>query len=108
MGRDKALLPWPKVEDGGQNPALPQSTLLSCSIQALSRYCELIFVVSGANAENLRPLVHGCGADLVVNRNVHKVYRVALPLMIVLQGITIYLWRGSPAWWLEFCQKLLA
>jgi len=28
--------------------------------------------------------------------------------MIVLQGITIYLWRGSPAWWLEFCQKLLA
>jgi len=72
MGRDKALLPWPKVEDGGQNPALPQSTLLSCSIQALSRYCELIFVVSGANAENLRPLVHGCGADLVVNRNAER------------------------------------
>ena len=50
----------------------------------------------------------GVARDLVVNRNVHKVYRVALPLMIVLQGITIYLWRGSPAWWLEFCQKLLA
>jgi molybdenum cofactor cytidylyltransferase len=67
MGRDKALLPWPKVQDGAQNPAQPQSTLLSCSIQALFRYCELILVVSGANAENLRPLVYGCGADLVVN-----------------------------------------
>jgi molybdenum cofactor cytidylyltransferase len=72
MGRDKALLPWPKLEDGAQKPAQPQSTLLSCSIQALSRYCELIFVVSGTNAENLRPLVYGCGADLVVNPDAER------------------------------------
>jgi hypothetical protein len=50
----------------------------------------------------------GVARDLIVNRNIHKVYRVALPLMILLQGITIYLWRGSPAWWLKFCQNLLA
>ena len=67
MGRDKALLPWPKVKDAAQIPAQPQGTLLSCCIQALSPYCELLFLVCGANAETLRPLVYGCGADLVVN-----------------------------------------
>ena len=67
MGRDKALLPWPKVEDGVKASFQTQGTLLSSSIQALSSHCELILVVAGANAENLRPIVYGCGADLVVN-----------------------------------------
>jgi molybdenum cofactor cytidylyltransferase len=60
MGRDKALLPWPKTGDA-------RSTLLSSSIQALSDFCELVLVVAGANADNLRPIVYGCGADLVAN-----------------------------------------
>ena len=63
MGRDKALLPWPKADI----PAQPQSTLLSSSIRALSDHCDLVLVVGGANADNLRPVVYGCGADLVVN-----------------------------------------
>jgi len=64
MGRDKALLPWPKTD----TPVLgPHSTLLSSSIRALSDPCDLVLVVAGANAERLRPVVYGCGADLVVN-----------------------------------------
>ena len=65
MGRDKALLPWPKLNDV---PATrPQSTLLSAAINALADHCELVLVVAGANADHLRPIVYGCGADLVVN-----------------------------------------
>ncbi len=64
MGRDKALLPWPKPD---ATAAAPQSTLLSASIRALMSCCDLVLVVAGANAENLRPIVYGCGADVVVN-----------------------------------------
>ena len=65
MGRDKALLPWPKLND--IRATRPQSTLLSASINALADHCELVLVVAGANADNLRPIVYGCGSDLVVN-----------------------------------------
>ena len=70
MGRDKALLPWPKSD--ASNTAPPQSTLLSSSIRALSDPCELVLVVAGANAENLRPIVYSCAADLVVNPAPHR------------------------------------
>ena len=65
MGRDKALLPWPNAD--ATNPVQPYSTLLSSSIRALSDHCELVLVIAGANADNLRPVVYACGADLVVN-----------------------------------------
>lgn len=64
MGRDKALLPWPKTDTAASRP---QSTLLSSSIRALSEPCDLVLVVVGANADNLRPIVYSCAADLVVN-----------------------------------------
>lgn len=65
MGRDKALLPWPKTD--ATKPIRPHSTLLSSSIHALSDHCDLVLVIAGANADNLRPVIYGCGADLVVN-----------------------------------------
>jgi hypothetical protein len=37
--------------------------------------------------------------DLLVNRNVHKVYQIALPVLIVWQAFLVYLWRGAPPWW---------
>ena len=42
MGRDKALLPWPKNSASG--------TLLSCAIRAFSDRCELVLVVGGKNS----------------------------------------------------------
>jgi len=48
----------------------------------------------------------GVVRDLIVNRSVHAVYRYALPLMIVGQAFTVYLWRGSPAWWLRATQTI--
>jgi CTP:molybdopterin cytidylyltransferase MocA len=64
MGRDKALLPWPKTD---APTAGPQSTLLSSSIHALSDHCDIVLVIAGANADHLRPVVYACGADVVVN-----------------------------------------
>jgi molybdenum cofactor cytidylyltransferase len=59
MGRDKALLPWPKNSASG--------TLLSCAIRAFSDRCELVLVVGGKNAETIAPVVYAQAADLVRN-----------------------------------------
>jgi molybdenum cofactor cytidylyltransferase len=55
MGRPKALLPW------------RQGSFLSSAIQALSPFSDLVIVVAGRNAEELRPTVDSLGAFLVVN-----------------------------------------
>jgi hypothetical protein len=41
----------------------------------------------------------GVGRDLLVDRRVHKVYVYALPLLIVCQSLSLYMWRGNPSWW---------
>ena len=63
MGRDKALLSWPKLEN-----SVPSSdTILSSAIEKLSDVCDLVIVVAGANEVVLRPVVESSGATLVVN-----------------------------------------
>lgn len=49
----------------------------------------------------------GVVRDLVVNRSVHKVYRVALPVLIAWQAVMIYLWRGAPAWWHTLTSRIV-
>lgn len=49
----------------------------------------------------------GVGRDLLVDGRVHKVYRYALPLIIVGQSISIYLWHGAPAWWVGITKALV-
>ncbi len=49
----------------------------------------------------------GVGRDLVVDGSVHKVYRHALPLLIIGQGIAVYLWRVNPAWWQGITRAIL-
>lgn len=44
-------------------------------------------------------IVLGVARDLLVDRRVHKVYRYALPLLIVGQSLAVYMWRHNPAWW---------
>ncbi len=41
----------------------------------------------------------GVARDLLVDRRVHTVYRVALPLLIVGQSLSVYMWRHNPSWW---------
>jgi FtsH-binding integral membrane protein len=41
----------------------------------------------------------GMGRDLVVDRRVGKVYLYALPLLIVGQSLSVYMWRINPPWW---------
>lgn len=59
MGRDKALLPWPKES--------ATTTLLSSAIRALSGCCDLVLVVAGENEPRLAPVVFAEGAFLVRN-----------------------------------------
>jgi hypothetical protein len=41
----------------------------------------------------------GVARDLYVDKRVHKVYLYALPLLIVGQSLSLYMWRHNPAWW---------
>ncbi|HTW62177.1 MAG TPA: hypothetical protein VMD55_10260 [Terracidiphilus sp.] len=50
----------------------------------------------------------GVVRDLLVDRSVHRVYRVALPVLIVWQAFLIYLYRGAPAWWHTLTSRIVA
>jgi FtsH-binding integral membrane protein len=52
-------------------------------------------------------IVLGMLRDLVVDGRINKVYLYALPAMIVLQNLAIYLWRGNPAWWQSITHAIL-
>ena len=49
----------------------------------------------------------GVARDLLVDRRVHKVYLYAIPTLVAGQNLAIYLWRGSPAWWMSICKETL-
>ncbi len=72
MGRDKALLPWPPAphpSNTAKGGAASSRSLLSATIDALGRFCDLIFVVVGKNQTTLEPVVYSCAAFLVRNPN---------------------------------------
>lgn len=48
----------------------------------------------------------GVVRDLLVNRHIHKVYRVALPVMIVCQVFVVYAYLAAPAWWAGITQAI--
>jgi len=52
-------------------------------------------------------IVLGMLRDWAVDGRVSKVYLYALPAMIVLQNVAIYLWRANPAWWQGMTHAIL-
>ena len=52
-------------------------------------------------------MVLGVARDLMVDRRVHKVYRYALPLLMVGQGLAVYIWRHNPSWWQGITRAIL-
>lgn len=53
-------------------------------------------------------IVAGMMRDWVVDGRVHKVYLYALPPIIVLENLAIYLWRVNPSWWQATTHAILA
>jgi phage shock protein PspC (stress-responsive transcriptional regulator) len=49
----------------------------------------------------------GVARDLMVDGRVHKVYRYALPLMVVGQSLAVYMWRSDPWWWQGITHAIL-
>ncbi len=50
----------------------------------------------------------GVARDLLVNRRIHRVYLIALPTLIVLQGLVTLIWRSEAAWWVRIAHAILA
>jgi FtsH-binding integral membrane protein len=44
-------------------------------------------------------IVLGMLRDRVVDGRIHKVYLYAVPPIVVVQSVAVYLWRVNPAWW---------
>jgi molybdenum cofactor cytidylyltransferase len=63
MGRDKALLPWPRQEAN----AAPAGTFLSAAIRLFFSHVDVVLVVVGKNENVLAPVIYANGASLVVN-----------------------------------------
>jgi hypothetical protein len=49
----------------------------------------------------------GVARDLVVNRRIHKVYLVSLPVLIVCQMFVVHTYASASAWWLRIADKVL-
>jgi FtsH-binding integral membrane protein len=52
-------------------------------------------------------IVLGVARDLLVDGRVHKVYRYALPLLIVGQSLAVYMYRHNPSWWQGITHAIL-
>jgi hypothetical protein len=50
----------------------------------------------------------GVVRDLLVNRRIHRVYLIALPVLIVVQGLVTLIWRSEAAWWVRIAHSILA
>ena len=46
--------------------------------------------------------------DLLVNRTIHKVYRIALPLLVIAQYTVVHIITHPPAWWIKTAHNLMA
>ena len=53
-------------------------------------------------------IVAGMLRDWYVEGRVNKVYLYALPAMIPIQALAVYVWRVDPVWWQAITQKILA
>jgi hypothetical protein len=49
-----------------------------------------------------------CGHDLWTQRRLHVVYLAGAPLMIALEGVSIYLYVAHPAWWVGAARWMIA
>jgi FtsH-binding integral membrane protein len=83
--------------------------LANCALleAAVTRINPYFFVHSLGYALVDVVILLGVARDLVVDRKVHKVYRVAVPLMIALEILIVYLWRGAPSWWVRLAVSML-
>jgi hypothetical protein len=50
----------------------------------------------------------GVVRDLLVNRRIHKIYFISLPLLAVSQAITVRILATHPAWWVALAHKIFA
>ncbi len=52
-------------------------------------------------------ILAGMARDLIVDGRVHKVYRYALPVLVVGQTLTVWVWRANPVWWQSVTHAIL-
>ena len=91
----------------------PDTIGVSCSLRLANSWTRpLAGSISGSTTASSMLawdllIVLGVVRDLVIDGRLHKVYLYALPLLVVGQSITVYLWRANPAWWQAVTHAIL-
>jgi hypothetical protein len=49
----------------------------------------------------------GVARDVLVDRRIHRVYLIALPVLIVAQGTVTLIWRSEASWWVRIAHAIL-
>jgi hypothetical protein len=49
----------------------------------------------------------GVARDLLVDRRIHKVYLIAVPVLFVSQVLVVYILRSGPHWWIRIADAIL-
>jgi hypothetical protein len=78
------------------------SVLLAAAFGRLPYLDKSSFFYAGVDAVILLGIVR----DLLVNRRVHTIYRIALPALMVLQTCAVYLAFSAPAWWVRLSHAI--
>jgi phosphoglycerol transferase MdoB-like AlkP superfamily enzyme len=78
------------------------SALLAAAFGRLPYLDDHSFFYAGVDAVILLGVVR----DLLVNRRVHTIYRIALPVLIVLQTCAVYLAFSAPSWWARLAHAI--
>jgi len=50
----------------------------------------------------------GVARDLLVNRRINVVYRIALPVLMVSQAFVNFTWRNASGWWVSIAHSILS
>ncbi|MGH6987953.1 MAG: hypothetical protein ACRED9_14090 [Caulobacteraceae bacterium] len=45
--------------------------------------------------------------DLLVERRLHRIFAIGLPVLALGQVATMYLWRVHPAWWVATLHRII-
>jgi hypothetical protein len=72
---------------------------------AIARFPHMVVAWAYCGVDAL--ILLGVMRDLIVSRNVHAVYRYALPALIVWQAMMVELWLRSPAWWVRVTNAMM-
>lgn len=79
-------------------------TLLSAAFGRMPYFGPHLLFFVGVDAT----ILLGVARDLLVSRRIHRVYLIALPVLILCQAFVLYTWLSGAAWWVAAAHAIVS